>query len=117
MYIFFCSASDRLTTQNIRNIGRPVSGRATNNCGEIQASTMAIRMAGDCGIQKLCINTDSQFLINSVTKWMTNWKTNNWRVKKGQPVKNVKDFKELDKVISQYQIILKWVRPIIGWIA
>lgn len=53
------------------NISEPVSGRATNNCGEIQAATKAIKVAVENGVQKLTINTDSQFLINSVTKWMS----------------------------------------------
>ncbi|KOB71895.1 Ribonuclease H1 [Operophtera brumata] len=52
------------------NISEPVSGRATNNCGEIQAATRAMKQAIDNGVQKLTINTDSQFVINSVTKWM-----------------------------------------------
>lgn len=52
------------------NISEPVTGRATNNCGEIQAATRAIKLAQQNGVKKLSINTDSQFLINSVTKWM-----------------------------------------------
>lgn len=52
------------------NISEPVSGRPTNNCGEIQAATQAIKQALENGVMKLAINTDSQFLINSVTKWM-----------------------------------------------
>ncbi|XP_037035656.1 ribonuclease H1 [Bradysia coprophila] len=90
------------------NVAKPVSGRATNNCGEIQASTLAIQLAGDCGVTKLCINTDSQFLINSITKWMTGWKRNGWKLKSGQPVKNVIDFKSLDAVTAKYSIAIKW---------
>lgn len=52
------------------NISEPVTGRATNNCGEIQAATKAIKLALSQGVKKLAINTDSKFLINSVTKWM-----------------------------------------------
>lgn len=52
------------------NISAPVSGRATNNCGEIQAATKAIQIAHSMGVKKLAIKTDSQFVINSVTKWM-----------------------------------------------
>lgn len=55
---------------NSLNTSEPVSGRATNNCGEIQAATVAIKQALQNGVTKLAINTDSQFLINSVTKWM-----------------------------------------------
>lgn len=52
------------------NISEPVSGRATNNCGEIQAATRAIKQAIDNGVKNLTINTDSKFLINAVTKWL-----------------------------------------------
>lgn len=52
------------------NISEPVSGRATNNCGEIQAATKAIKIALQNGVKRLAINTDSKFLINSVTKWI-----------------------------------------------
>jgi len=90
------------------NIAKPVSARATNNCGEIQASTLAIQLAGDCGVKKLCINTDSQFLIKSITTWITGWKRNGWKVKSGKPIKNVDDFKSLDNAITKYSMILKW---------
>lgn len=52
------------------NVSEPVSGRATNNCGEIQAATRAMKQAIDNGVKKLVVNTDSQFVINSVTKWL-----------------------------------------------
>lgn len=52
------------------NVSEPVAGRATNNCGEIQAAIKAIKIALQNNIGQLQINTDSKFLINSVTKWM-----------------------------------------------
>ncbi|XP_038209385.1 ribonuclease H1 [Zerene cesonia] len=88
------------------NVSEPVSGRATNNCGEIQAATKAIKQAIDNGVQKLAINTDSQFLINSVTKWLPGWKRKGWKLQSGEPVKNEKDFKELDNLQNKLQI--KW---------
>ncbi|CAH2099656.1 unnamed protein product [Euphydryas editha] len=90
-----------------KNISEPVSGRATNNCGEIQAASRAISQAIDCGVTKLAINTDSKFLINSVTKWMPGWKRNGWKLKSGEPVKNEIDFKELDNL--QNKIHIKWI--------
>lgn len=88
------------------NVSEPVSGRATNNCGEIQAATKAIKIALSHGIQKLSINTDSKFLINSVTKWMSGWKRKGWKLASGEPVKNEKDFKDLDSVQNKLEI--KW---------
>lgn len=88
------------------NISEPVSGRATNNCGEIQAATRAIKVALQNGVKKLSINTDSKFVINSVTKWMPAWKRKGWKLASGEPVKNEKDFKDLDSVRHKLQI--KW---------
>lgn len=96
-----------------RNTSQPVSGRATNNCGEIQAASMAIRLAADNGIQKLCINTDSKFVIDSVTKWLPGWKQRGWKLASGGPVKNIIDFKELDELmLKQNQMQIKWVNLI-----
>lgn len=88
------------------NISEPVSGRATNNCGEIQAATKAIKQALQNKIKKLSIYTDSKFLINSITKWMPAWKKKGWKLKSGEPVKNQIDFKDLDSVVHKLQI--KW---------
>ncbi|GBP18568.1 Ribonuclease H1 [Eumeta japonica] len=88
------------------NLSEPVTGRATNNCGEIQAAIRAINQAVQHGISHLAINTDSQFLINSVTKWMPAWKRKGWTLKSGEPVKNQIDFKELDSIKNKLNI--KW---------
>ncbi|XP_033156133.1 ribonuclease H1 [Drosophila mauritiana] len=90
------------------NAAKPVEGRVTNNVGEIQAAIYAIKTALDLGIQKLCINTDSQFLINSITLWVAGWKKRDWKLKNNQPVKNVVDFKELDKLLQDNNITVKW---------
>lgn len=107
LYIFFISLN---YIRNLnRNAGKPVGGRVTNNVGEIQASIYAIKIAKNLGIEKLCISTDSQFLIKSITMWIKGWKAKNWRLKNGDPVKNVVDFKELDSLLSDGQINIKWV--------
>ncbi|XP_055836426.1 uncharacterized protein LOC129921575 [Episyrphus balteatus] len=89
------------------NAGKPVNGRVTNNAGEIQAAIYAIRIAKDFGIKKLCLSTDSQFLINAVTAWMKNWKRNGWRLKGGDPVKNKEDFVIIDGLLDG-SINIKW---------
>ncbi|KQS70910.1 uncharacterized protein Dere_GG26481 [Drosophila erecta] len=90
------------------NAAKPVEGRVTNNVGEIQAAIYAIKTAIDLGIQKLCISTDSHFLINSITLWVTGWKNRGWTLKNNQPVKNVVDFKELDNLLQSNNITVKW---------
>lgn len=97
-----------------RNAGKPVKGRVTNNVGEIQAAIYAIKIALDLGIRKLSIYTDSCFLINSITKWVTGWKRRGWLLKNNEPVKNVADFKELDELLQNKDIDVKWVRSYIS---
>jgi len=84
------------------NISRRVVGsKQTNNVAEIQAISMALTQAITAGVPKLQVNTDSQFVINSVTQWIPGWKNKGWRTASGQEVKNKDDFIELDKIMQQ----------------
>uniref|UniRef100_A0A182Q4X8 Ribonuclease H1 n=1 Tax=Anopheles farauti TaxID=69004 RepID=A0A182Q4X8_9DIPT len=90
------------------NTSKPVSGRATNNCGEIQAASLAIRLARQQGVRRLVINTDSQFMINAITKWLPGWKRRNWTLANGTPVKNKTDFVELEGEMNAGGMVIKW---------
>lgn len=96
-------------------MGKPVTGRVTNNVGEIQAAIYAVKTAKRLGITKLCLSTDSQFLINSVTLWMKKWKAKDWRLKNGDPVKNLIEFIELDSLLEDNDIKIKWVSFWLIW--
>lgn len=92
-----------------RNTAAAVDGPATNNRGEIQATTKAISLAVSNGIKKLCVNTDSHFVIRSVTEWMKNWKKRGWQLSGGGAVKNQEDFRKLDRIIEDNpQIDIRW---------
>lgn len=90
------------------NVSKPVEGRPTNNAGEIQAAIQAIKDSQNYDIKRLNILTDSQFLINSVCKWMTSWKRKDWRLATGKKVVNEKDFKKLDQLIESGNMLIKW---------
>lgn len=92
-----------------RNLSEPVRGRPTNNSGEIQAAIHALRLAKEQGLKKVCINTDSHFVINSITMWVPGWKRKGWKLANGEPVKNEIDFKALDKLYSDDSMEIKWV--------
>lgn len=74
--------------------------RATNNAAEIEAVTEAVRIARSLSILKLKVLTDSKFVIQSVTEWMSNWKRNGWMTSKNEAVKNRTEFEELDRVLN-----------------
>jgi len=87
---------------------RVVGDKQTNNVAEIQAATMSISQAMGAGIAMLQVNTDSQFLINCVTLWMENWKRKGWKTATGQGVKNKEDLVELDKLLQERKVTIKW---------
>eukprot|EP00088_Acartia_fossae_P008006 TRINITY_DN1376_c0_g1_i11.p1 TRINITY_DN1376_c0_g1~~TRINITY_DN1376_c0_g1_i11.p1 ORF type:complete len:275 (-),score=45.63 TRINITY_DN1376_c0_g1_i11:593-1417(-) len=91
------------------NHGGPVQGdRHTNNVAEIQAATFAISIARGLGIRKLNIHTDSQFLINCMTRWIAGWKKNNWRTASKQPVINKEDLQSLELEMKKGSVDVKW---------
>ena len=61
---------------------------------------MALTQAHSAGRQKVEVKTDSQFIINCITKWVANWKKNGWMTAKGKPVKNKGDLIELDRAVD-----------------
>ena len=51
-------------------------------------------------LNKLVVQTDSNYLFMGVTKWIGKWKTNGYMNAKGQPVTNAKMFQRLDEIIQ-----------------
>jgi len=95
------------------NVSARVKGdKQTNNVGEIQAIVRAIELAIEMkSMKKLQINTDSQFTIDSITKWMPGWKRKNWKKADGKEVINKDDFIVLDRVNTDakgHGIEIKW---------
>lgn len=90
------------------NVSAPVKGRATNNVAEFQAAIAAAEMAAGSGISKLCIVTDSQFVINCMTSWIKSWKKNDWKTGKGEPVINKQEVLELEKACKALDDV-KWL--------
>lgn len=89
------------------NVAEPLGGRQTNQRAEIQAACRALEQAIQQKFQKLVIYTDSQFTINGVTKWVKTWKANGWRLKSGGQVTNKEDFKKLDLLNAQLEVV--WI--------
>ncbi len=60
--------------------------------------------------EDLHILCDSQYVINSVTKWMPGWKRKGWRKSDGKPVMNVELLKEIDQALVGRKYTFEWVR-------
>jgi ribonuclease HI len=60
--------------------------------------------------EDLRILCDSQYVINSITKWMPGWKRKGWRKADGKPVLNVELLKELDRELAGRTYTFEWVK-------
>lgn len=82
---------------------------ATNNQGELKAVLELFRATAgiDDDLLVLC---DSQYVINSVTKWMPGWKKKGWRKGDGKPVMNLELLKEIDDALVGRRYRFEWVK-------
>lgn len=86
---------------------------ATNNQGELTAVLELFRATEQVD-DDLLILCDSQYVINSVTKWMPGWKRKGWRKGDGKPVLNLELLKEIDAAITGRKYRFEWVRGHVG---
>ncbi|WP_160667640.1 ribonuclease HI family protein [Pseudarthrobacter sp. ATCC 49987] len=82
----------------------------TNNMGELMAVLDLFRSTAHLPGEHLHILCDSQYVINSVTKWMPGWKRKGWRKSDGKPVMNVELLKEIDQALVGRKYTFEWVR-------
>ena len=82
----------------------------TNNRGELTALAELLRATAHIPDEPLCVLCDSQYVINSVTKWMPGWKRKGWKKRDGKPVLNVDILQDIDKLLIGRNIHLEWVK-------
>lgn len=94
------------------------NNKITNNRTELVATIMAIDnfkkslQYGDNLNRKLVINSDSEYVINCITKWINKWKMNKWKTSGNKNVMNKDLIMKLDSLIinSNFRIQFKHVR-------
>jgi ribonuclease HI len=82
----------------------------TNNQGELMAVLDLFRATAHVPDEHLKILCDSQYVINSITKWMPGWKRKGWRKGDGKPVMNLELLKELDRELAGRKYTFEWVK-------
>jgi ribonuclease HI len=81
----------------------------TNNRMEYTAALEGLRSlpAGS----SVCVVTDSQLMLNSMTTWIAGWKRKGWKTASGQPVKNQDLVQALDQEVGRHTAVRwHWVR-------
>ena len=87
------------------NGGEP---NTTNNRMELMAVIKALENVKFNS--KIKIYTDSQYVKNGITIWITTWKNKNWRTSSNKEVKNRDLWEKLDKLVNHYEIRWEWIR-------
>ena len=80
----------------------------TNNRMELMAAISALEtLARPSGIT---IVTDSAYVKNGITEWMTAWKRKNWRTASGPAVKNLDLWQRLDAAQARHSVTWQWIK-------
>ena len=80
----------------------------TNNRMEILAAINGLKEINSN--YKINLYTDSNYLKNGITTWITSWKKNNWINSSKKPVANQDLWKELDSINKKLIINWEWVK-------
>lgn len=82
----------------------------TNNMGELKAVLDLFEATASRPEVKLRVYCDSQYVINSLTKWMPGWKKKGWKKSDGKPVLNRDLLEALDRALTGRDYEFIWVK-------
>jgi ribonuclease HI len=81
---------------------------STNNRMELMAAIQALEaLKRPCRVE---LHTDSQYVRNGVTQWLSLWKARGWRTMTKGAVKNEDLWRRLDAANSRHQVDWRWVK-------
>ena len=80
----------------------------TNNRMEMLAVIEGLKYLKN--YSSVIIHTDSKYVLEGITNWITNWKQNNWKSSNKKDVKNKDLWIELDALVNKFKIEWKWVK-------
>ena len=83
-------------------------GQTTNNRMELTAAIRGLQALKSP--QNVHIFTDSTYVKQGITAWISNWKKRKWKTANRQDVKNADLWKELDSLCSNHTVRWSWVR-------
>lgn len=85
----------------------------TNNRMELTAAITALKtisQSPDLASRPVQLFSDSQYVKNGITSWITNWKKNGWKTAAKKPVLNQDLWIELDNLSSSLSVNYNWVK-------
>ena len=82
--------------------------RTTNNRMELTAAVRGLQVLKESCIVEII--TDSEYVKNGITSWITNWKRNGWKTSAKKPVVNQDLWEELDRENSRHKTKWSWTK-------
>jgi ribonuclease HI len=80
----------------------------TNNRMELRAAIEALEtLKRPCHVE---LHTDSQYVRNGITQWLSLWKARGWRTMTKGAVKNEDLWRRLDDARMRHEVDWRWVR-------
>lgn len=80
----------------------------TNNRMELMAAIAGLESFLEPST--ISLTTDSQYVRQGITQWITGWKRNGWRTSNKQPVKNQDLWQKLDALAEKHAVSWFWVK-------
>lgn len=80
----------------------------TNNRMELTAVIRALEHYDET--KEIEVFTDSKYVMQGITEWIKNWKTNHWKTSQKKDVKNKDLWVLLDSVSAKHDIKWSWVK-------
>lgn len=80
----------------------------TNNRMEITSAIKVLESLPENS--EVTIFSDSKYLIEGITKWLSKWKSNNWKLTSRRPVQNKELWQKLDENSSRHCVKWQWVK-------
>lgn len=80
----------------------------TNNRMELLAAIQALESLKEPS--RVTLTTDSEYVRQGITSWMSGWKKRGWKTANKKPVKNVDLWQSLEKASDAHQVDWMWVK-------
>ena len=80
----------------------------TNNRMELTAAIKALESLNRQ--VSAILYTDSTYVKDGITKWITGWKARNWKTAAKKPVKNIDLWQALDDAVKKHDVDWRWVK-------
>ncbi len=84
------------------------SPHTTNNRMELTAAISALKtLRRPCDVELV---TDSEYLKNGITKWISNWRRRGWMTTENKPVVNRDLWEDLDALVGLHKVKWSWTK-------